>query len=46
MCIVHNRGGMCPLCGLYGIHAHTCPEIDRLRQEITETLESWWLADA
>lgn len=37
---------MCPLCGMFSVHAHTEPEVERLRRQILETLEDWWAVDA
>jgi hypothetical protein len=41
--LIHRGGGSpCAMCGLIGTHAHTEPEVERLRESITVTLESWW----
>jgi hypothetical protein len=41
--LVHRGGGgPCSMCGLVGTHAHMEPEVERLREEITTKLESWW----
>ena len=40
--IHHNGSKPCRLCGLYGTHCHTEPEVERLRKSCTDMLESWW----